>query len=155
MPGFRKMIKENDFVSAPTEPAEWAHPLWDINKSSQSVLSFMSKGYVGSAAHGTLLLKMIHPIPALLHTQALSLLSPQTLLCRRIFCSCLDTLMISSFSWSLSFSVSPLSLGNRHHLFVPSSPALILCHPDLPNSQSPSLTSGIKVIDCEYASFFL
>lgn len=147
MPGFRKMIKETDFVSAPTEPAVWAHPLWDINKLSQSVLSFVSKGYVGSAAHGTLLLKMIHLIHALLHTQALSLLSPQTLLCRMIFCSCLDTLMISSFS------VSPLSPGNRHHLFIPSSPAPILCYPALPNSQSPSLSSGIKVIDCAYASF--
>lgn len=57
-------------------------------------------------------------------------------------------------SGSPLFSVSPLSLGNRHHLFLPLSPALILCHPSLPNSQSPSLSSGIKVIDCAYASFF-
>lgn len=148
MPVFGKMIKENDFVSAPTEPAAWAHPLWDINKSSQSLLSCMSKGYVGSAAHRTPLLKMIHLVHALLHTRALSLLSPQTLLCRMVCCSCLNTLMSSSFA------VSPLSLGSRHHLFTPPSSALILCHPALPNSQSPSLSSGIKVIDCACASFF-
>lgn len=52
------------------------------------------------------------------------------------------------------FSVSCSSLGSRHHLFAPSSPALILCHPAPPNTRSPSLNNCSKVADCAYASFF-
>jgi len=108
----------------------------------ESVLSYTSMGYVGSAAHGTLFLKMIHLAHVLLHTQTLSLLSPQTLLGRMVFCP-----------HDLIFSVSCLSLGNRYYLFTAFSPALILCHPAHPNIQSPSLNNCSKMIVCAYVSF--
>lgn len=119
------------------------------HQNIESVLSYTSKGYVGSVAHGTLFLKMIHLTHALLHTQTLSLLSPQTLLGRMIF------LQLCRYPHDLFFSVSCLSLGNRHHLFTPFSSALILCHPAFPNIQSPSLNNCSKVIDCAYTSFFV
>lgn len=96
----------------------------------ESVLSYTSKGYVGSAAHGTLFLNMIHLAHALLHIQTLSLLSPQTLLGRRIFCGCVDTLMISSFRCPVYLWVtgitsslhSPLLWFYATRLFLISSP---------------------------------
>lgn len=65
-----------------------------------------------------------------------------------------DFLQLFRYINDFFFSVSCLSLGNRHHLFTPFSPALILCHPSLPNIRSHSLNNCSKVTDCSYVSFF-
>lgn len=109
-------------------------------------LELYVKGHVGSAAHRTLFLKMIHLTHALLHTQTLSLLSPLTPLGRTIFFSCADALVISSFRCPVYLWVTGITSS--------SCPALIFCHPALPNIWSPPLNNCSKVIDCAYASFF-
>lgn len=59
-----------------------------------------------------------------------------------------DFLHLCRYPHDLFFLASCLSLGNRHHLSTASSPALILSHPALPNTQPPSLNICFKGTDC-------